>query len=556
MCRRRADERHVCARRRRSRRPADRAGAGRAERHFTRAQGRVADRVAGSAAGVGRCDRDAAHPGGGRRTVPATPLATGTTNAPTTTATSAASRSILVMNVEGGLVDAGGERASGWSGTLHDLLAQSLEAPTRTWLRAHELRGSYFWSGGPQRASLEPGSAEALGATLRWSRVVWQAGDGRAGSARLDAAATIDPLPIAPLLHVVEPDFGWGGDLAIKGRLEVRGAPSVRVDAVVERASGDLSVTDEYGIQRLGLTDLRLGVVANDGIWSLTAALAGETVGVASGAVTARTSPAAVWPEPRTPIEGVLEVRVAQLGTWGRWVPAGWRLTGELHASAVDRRAVRRAGVHRSHRGRQSRRAQLRAGRERQGRQRRDRLARQQRAGSRSSSPAAARQRLARRRGQLRRGAGGAPQAHRRPLRDARPRRPADRRQRQCLAPARCDVARARRALRRRRRPGGLHPLGCAQTRRRCRGDPPAGRRARPRRSDGARGNGRGRGGDPGGAGADPAAERAQGRSRPARGDGREAPDPRPRPRCRAARRAAHHLARRPAERRRQRCGR
>jgi len=28
-------------------------------------------------------------------------------------------------------------------------------------------------------------------------------------------------------------------------------------------------------------------------------------------------------------------VRVANLGTWGRWVPAGWRLTGELHASAA-----------------------------------------------------------------------------------------------------------------------------------------------------------------------------------------------------------------------------
>ena len=60
---------------------------------------------------------------------------------------------------------------------------------------------------------------------------------------------------------------------------------------MVERASGDLSVTDEYGTQRLGLTDLRLGIAANDGVWSLTAALAGETVGVASGAVTARTSP-------------------------------------------------------------------------------------------------------------------------------------------------------------------------------------------------------------------------------------------------------------------------
>ena len=30
----------------------------------------------------------------------------------------------------------------------------------------------------------------------------------------------------------------------------------------------------------------------------------------------------------------MLELRVANLGTWGAWVPAGWRLGGELHASA------------------------------------------------------------------------------------------------------------------------------------------------------------------------------------------------------------------------------
>jgi len=244
------------------------------------------------------------------------------------------SRSIVVMRLEGGLVDAGGEHAAGWSGTVHELLAQSLAPPARTWLRAQGLRGSYFWSGGPQRASLEPGSAEALGATMRWSKAAWQAGDVRGGGARLDASATIDPLPIAPLLRAIQPDFGWGGDLALQGRLEAHGAPSVRVDAVVERASGDLDVTDEYGTQRLGLTDLRLGIAADDGVWRLTAALAGESLGVASGAVTARTSPTAAWPEASTPVEGVLEVRVANLGTWGRWVPAGWRLTGEMHASA------------------------------------------------------------------------------------------------------------------------------------------------------------------------------------------------------------------------------
>jgi len=262
------------------------------------------------------------------------PAVSSPTIAPTPPAAPSASSSVVVARLEGGLVDVGSERAAGWSGTVHELLAQSLAPPARTWLHAQALRGSYFWSGGPPRASLEPGSAEALGATLRWSQVAWQASDARRSGARLDASATIDPLPIAPLLAAVQPDFGWGGDLAIQGRLEAHGAPSVRVDAVIERASGDLRVTDEYGTQQLGLTDLRVGVAANDGVWRLAAGLAGESLGVASGAVTARTSPTAAWPEASAPVEGVLEVRIASLGTWGRWVPAGWRLTGGLHASA------------------------------------------------------------------------------------------------------------------------------------------------------------------------------------------------------------------------------
>ena len=219
-------------------------------------------------------------------------------------------RSVVALRLEGP-VRRRAERSAGWAARSTSS-AQSLAAPPRTW-RSGGLRGSYFWSGGPQRASLEPGSAEALGATLRWSRIVWQGGDASGVGARLDAAATIDPMPIAPLLRAVQPDFGWGGDLAVKGRLEVRAAPSVTVDAVIERASGDLTVTDEYGTQQLGLTDLRLGIVANDGVWRFTTALAGDALGVAAGAVTARTHGAAAWPDARTPIEGVLELRIANL---------------------------------------------------------------------------------------------------------------------------------------------------------------------------------------------------------------------------------------------------
>ena len=260
----------------------------------------------------------------------AAPLASSAASTPSRASTG---RSELVLRAEGGLVDIGGERSAGWKGTVRELVARSLAAPSRTWVAAKDIRGSVAWAGGPTHAELEAGSAEALGATLRWSRVAWRAGE-RGAPAALDAHAVVDAITVAPLLRALQPDFGWGGDLAVGAHLDVRSAPTVTVDVVVERARGDLTVTDEYGTQGLGLTDLRFGVAANDGQWSFTTALAGSTLGVASGAVTARTDAHTTWPGPQTPVQGVFELRVANLGTWGTWVPAGWRLAGALHASA------------------------------------------------------------------------------------------------------------------------------------------------------------------------------------------------------------------------------
>src|SRR6185369_9980732 len=103
---------------------------------------------------------------------------------------------------------------------------------------------------------------------------------------------------------------------------------------VIERATGDLAVTDEISTQQLGLSDLRFGIAADNGVWHFTAAAAGATLGVVSAALTARTSPDATWPAAETPIEGVGELRVDNLGTWGPWLTPGWRLGGRLHASA------------------------------------------------------------------------------------------------------------------------------------------------------------------------------------------------------------------------------
>ncbi len=139
---------------------------------------------------------------------------------------------------------------------------------------------------------------------------------------------------MAPILRTLQPDFGWGGDLRVAATAVVRSAPDVKVDVVVQRVSGDLTVSDEAGTRALGLTDLRLGVVADNGVWQFTQAFAGGRLGSAAGAVTVRTSPQAFWPPPEAPMQGVLEAHVADLSAWGSWLPPGWRVSGRIDTTA------------------------------------------------------------------------------------------------------------------------------------------------------------------------------------------------------------------------------
>jgi len=260
---------------------------------------------------------------------PATSAAAATTaNVP------ASARSIVTVVAEGGLVDINGSRAGGWRGTLREAVARSLATPTTTWIEARDVRGSVAWAGAPLHVALDPGSAQLLGATVRWGPIDWRQG-GPGAPPRLDAQADVDAVAIAPILQALQPGFGWGGDLRVGAHLKARSTAGVNVDVVVERTSGDLTVTDEISSQSLGLSALRLGVAAEGGVWHFTAAAAGATLGVVSAAVTARTSPSATWPPPETPLEGVSELRVDSLGTWGPWLTPGWRLSGRLHANAT-----------------------------------------------------------------------------------------------------------------------------------------------------------------------------------------------------------------------------
>ena len=78
----------------------------------------------------------------------------------------------------------------------------------------------------------------------------------------------------------------------------VQSSPTFSADVVIERSSGDLTVTDDSGTRTLGLSDLRVGLNARDGTWSFSTGLAGKTLGQAAGAVVVRSTPKATWPAP------------------------------------------------------------------------------------------------------------------------------------------------------------------------------------------------------------------------------------------------------------------
>ena len=248
------------------------------------------------------------------------------------------SRSTLVqLNALGGLRSPASAAAPlRWQGTLQGLDLRSSVANAAPLLRLRDVAIDLQSGGatGAPRIALQPGAGDLLGTRLRWEAASWQGAVG-SSPAQLDLQARIDPIAVAPLLNRAQPHFGWRGDLLVAGHVNIRSAPSLQADVVFERVRGDLRVADELGTQDLQLTDLRIALAAQDGVWSFTQALAGKTLGEAAGAVTARLAPGVPWPSADTPIQGVLEARVANLGTWGAWVPPGWRLAGNLRTSAV-----------------------------------------------------------------------------------------------------------------------------------------------------------------------------------------------------------------------------
>lgn len=260
-------------------------------------------------------------------------------NAPAALAARLPQRLHASLRAQGAWSPGDATQPPGWSGQVQqaELNDPAEGAMLPVWLRLSAVPLQLTLP--PAGPALQVGDTRIglAGATLHLQRARWQRTAG--GAARVDVRVALEPLAMVPLLTRLQPDFGWSGDLRVAGLAEIRSDADGHVDMDLDigRADGDLQVLDPTGAegpQRLGLSDARLGLQAHHGSWQLRQRLLGRSLGTLDGSLSVRTSPTAWWPDAQDALTGQIDLRVATLGAWSLWLPAGWRLSGELATQA------------------------------------------------------------------------------------------------------------------------------------------------------------------------------------------------------------------------------
>lgn len=208
------------------------------------------------------------------------------------------------------------------------------EPPASGWAELRDLRGEVLLGPDWQLQQLQADAGRLRvgdAVAVRWEAINI---DLRGTQPQVQLRANVEAFALAPLLARAQPTMGWTGDLKLAARVDIRAAEKVDADIVFERTEGDLHVHTGDGTQLLGLTDVRVTLAAHEGVWLFTPLLRGRSLGDISGRIQVRTTADRRWPQADAPIEGSVQAQVADIGIWGAWVPAGWRLAGEVRGTA------------------------------------------------------------------------------------------------------------------------------------------------------------------------------------------------------------------------------
>jgi translocation and assembly module TamB len=224
--------------------------------------------------------------------------------------------------------------APGAAPTAGAVRATPANGSASTWIEARDLQGELLFGadGQLQRLQAEAGRLRLADvAALRWEQVLI---DRRAERTDIRLRAEVEALSVAPLLQRAMPSMGWTGDLRVGARINVQADERFSAEVLLERVGGDLHIDGDSGLQLLGLTDLRMGLIARDGVWNFRQAFSGRSIGQMGANLRVRTTPERRWPEDQAPVDGNIEARVSDIGVWSNWVPPGWRLGGSVSTVA------------------------------------------------------------------------------------------------------------------------------------------------------------------------------------------------------------------------------
>ncbi|MGQ0596083.1 translocation/assembly module TamB domain-containing protein [Aquabacterium sp.] len=247
----------------------------------------------------------------------------------------------MVFHVAGAAQGGWQAKAATWQGQLNGLSLSMGGTKPRDLLAVQPVAIS--WREGPPGRSLQVGATalNMLGASMHLRGLNWQASPDAADVlGELSLGLDLDPLNLPALLASWQPQAGWGGDLMLSGGITLKHSlrqPWV-VDASVARQSGDLSLSEPTiqgsSAQRLGIREARVVLQARDGVWALSQQFDGRVLGVLKGRQVVHARNPTDLPSGSDPLSGELDLQIANLRPWGTWVPAGWRLTGQMRAKA------------------------------------------------------------------------------------------------------------------------------------------------------------------------------------------------------------------------------
>lgn len=178
------------------------------------------------------------------------------------------------------------------------------------------------------------------------SRIIWEPLRWRDG--QLNSAGRITELPLAWAQRVAKEqleDAGISGDIVLGGQWDIQMGQRLKLDARLERISGDLNISaspqsgGEAGTVPAGLRQARAELSSNGSDVSLALTWDSARAGVVDGQFRTRlaakrgTDGQTRWTwSNQAPLQGHLKATLPEISVWSLLAPPGWRLHGSLGA--------------------------------------------------------------------------------------------------------------------------------------------------------------------------------------------------------------------------------